>query len=105
VTEVGPEDFIRAARDGVYVKLRVSPGAKSTQIRGFYGERALRISIAAPPVNGRANAEIEWYLANLLGVRRSEVAVVAGASSRDKLVFVRRVEPDVVRKGLVGLVS
>ena len=88
------------------MKLRVSPGAKSTQIKGFYGERALRISIAAPPVNGRANAEIEWCLANLLGVRRSEeVAVVAGASSWDKLVFVRRVEPDVVRKGLVGLVS
>ena len=39
--------------------LRASPGAKSTGIKGLYGEGAVRISVAAPPVEGRVNAEIE----------------------------------------------
>ncbi|MBD0356024.1 MAG: DUF167 domain-containing protein [Rubrobacter sp.] len=71
------------------MKLRVSPGAKSTGIKGLYGEGAVRISVAAPPVEGRANAEIERYLARLLGLSRSGVRVVKGAQSRDKLVVVR----------------
>ena len=86
------------------MKLRVSPGAKSTEIRGFYGEKALRLSVAAPPVEGKANAEIERYLADLFGVRRSQAAVAKGESSRDKLVFVSGVEPQIVREGLVDLV-
>ncbi|MDQ3737471.1 MAG: DUF167 domain-containing protein [Actinomycetota bacterium] len=47
------------------------------------------MSVAAPPVEGRANAEIERYLARLLGLSRSGVRVVKGAQSRDKLVVVR----------------
>ncbi len=75
------------------MKLRVSPGAKSTAVKGLYGEGAIKLSAAAPPVEGRANAEVERYLARLFGVSRSEVAVVKGASSRDKLVFVSGLGP------------
>ena len=87
-TRAGSEDFVRTTAGGVYVKLRVSPGAKSTGIKGLYGEGAVRISVAAPPVEGRANAEIERYLARLLRLSRSGVRVVKGAQSRDKLVVV-----------------
>ena len=79
------------------MKLRVSPGAKSTAIKGKYGEGAIRLSVAAPPIGGRANAEVERYLARLFGRSPSEVVVVKGASSRDKLVFVRGTEPDNAR--------
>lgn len=95
--EAKRKDFVRRAKDGVYVQLRVSPGAKSTAIKGLYGERALKLSVAAPPTEGRANTEVEHYLARLLMVSCSEVALVKGASSRDKLVFVRGVEPDEIR--------
>ena len=95
-TRAGSEDFVRTAAGGVYVKLRVSPGAKSTGIKGLYGEGAVRISVAAPPVEGRANAEIERYLARLLGLSRSGVRVVKGAQSRDKLVVVRGLGVDEV---------
>lgn len=98
--EAKPKDFLRPAKDGVYVQLRVSPGAKSTAIKGLYGESVVKISIAAPPTEGRANTEVEHYLARLLVVARSEVAIVKGASSRDKLVFVRGVEPDEIRTRL-----
>ena len=99
-TKVGFESFVRFADEGAYVKLRVSPGAKSTGIKGLYGEGAVRLSVAAPPTAGRANAEIERYLARLLGVPRSGVVVVKGAQSRDKLVFLRGLGADDLRARL-----
>ena len=86
------------------MKIRVSPGSKSTALRGSYGKEALRLSVAASPVGGRANAEAECYLATLIGVEKTWVAVVKGASSRDKLLFVEGVKPEEVREGLVALV-
>ena len=71
------------------IKLRVSPGAKCSSIEGAYGEDALRLRVAALPVDGKANAEAERFLARMLGVSRSEVAVVRGASGQDKAVLVR----------------
>ncbi len=97
------EDFVRLAEGGVYVKLRVSPGAKSTAIKGLYGDGAIRLSVAAPPVEGKANAEVERYLAQLLGLSRSEITVAKGASSRNKLVFVSGLGPDEVRTRLSTL--
>lgn len=99
-TRIPTEDFLRPTEGGVYVKLRVSPGAKSTVVKGLYGEGAIRLSIAAPPVEGKANAEVERYLARLFGLSRSEVTVTKGASNRDKLVFVSGLGPDEIRTRL-----
>ena len=96
-TRTGFEDFVRRTKDGVYVKLRVSPGAKSTRIKGLYGEGAVRLSVTAPPTEGRANAEIERCLARLLEGSRSHITVVKGVQSRDKLVFVRGFGADELR--------
>jgi uncharacterized protein (TIGR00251 family) len=98
------EDFVRPAEEGAYVKLRVSPGAKSTAIKGLYGKGALKLSVAAPPVEGKANTAVERCLAASIGVEGWRVTVVKGASSRDKLVLVRGAKPETVREGLVGLV-
>jgi hypothetical protein len=95
--------FVRPAKDGVYVKLRVSPGAKSTGGKGLYREGAVKLSIATPPAEGKVNAEVERYLARLFWVSRSEVAVVKGASSRDKLVFVGGSDQDGLRTRLNAL--
>ncbi len=97
------QDFVCPATRGVYVKIRVSPGAKSTAVKGLYGEGALKLSAAAPPTDGKANAEVERYLADLITVEKSRTAVVKGKSSRDKLVFVRGAEAEAVREGLASL--
>jgi uncharacterized protein (TIGR00251 family) len=102
-TRAGFESFVRSADGGAYLKLRVSPGAKSTGIKGLYGEEAVRLSVAAPPIEGRANVEIERYLARLLGVSRSGVVVAKGVQSRDKLVFVRGLGADKLRDRLNDL--
>lgn len=98
------EDFVRPAKgEGVLVRLRVSPGAKITSIKGLYGETAIRLSVDAPPVDGKANAAAERYLAELFGVPRSGVSVVNGASGRDKTVLVHGAEPEEVRARLDAL--
>jgi uncharacterized protein (TIGR00251 family) len=56
-------------------------------VAGLHGER-LKVRIAAPAVDGRANDALERYLAAALGVPRSAVRVVKGARSRDKGIAV-----------------
>ena len=102
-TRAGSEDFVRPTKDGVYVKLRVSPGAKSTRIKGLYGEGAVRLSVATPPTGGGANGEIERYLARLLEVSRSDITIVKGVQSRGKLVLVRDFGADELRARLDDL--
>jgi uncharacterized protein len=71
----------------VRIRLRVSPGARRTAIAGRYGD-GWKVRVAAPPEGGRANAELLRYLAGLLGLPARRLHVVAGASSRDKLIQV-----------------
>jgi len=85
----GVNSKVIPTKDGVLLNLRVSPGAKRTSIEGLYGENAIRLKVAAPPVDGKANAEAERFLAKLLGVPRSDVTVVRGASNKDKTILVR----------------
>jgi uncharacterized protein (TIGR00251 family) len=81
---------------------RVSPGARRTSIEGAYGEDALRLRVAAPPFEGKANAEAERYVAELLRVASSDVSVVRGASSRNKTILVRGAQVEDVRERLSG---
>ncbi|WP_053058075.1 DUF167 domain-containing protein [Rubrobacter aplysinae] len=82
------------------ISLRVSPGAKKPGIKGFYGERAVKLSVAAPPEGGRANAEAERLLAAAFRVSDSGVEVIRGASSRDKVALVRDVSREQVYEAL-----
>ena len=94
--------FLTPARDGILLNLRVSPGAKRTSIEGPYGGSALKLRVASPPVDGKANAEVESFLAEFLGVRGSNVAVIRGTSSRVKVVLVRGIEAATAREILTG---
>ena len=94
------EGFLTPAREGILLNLRVSPGAKRTAVEGPYGEDALKLRVAPPPVDGKANAEIERFLAQLVGARRSDVALVRGASGRDKVALVKNVGEARVREAL-----
>ena len=86
--------------DGALVTLRVSPNAKTTGLQGPHGDAALRLRVAAPPVDGRANAEVERFVAERTGAALSRVRVVRGLSGRDKTVFVDGVGVERVREVL-----
>lgn len=94
--------FVSKNEAGALLRLRVSPGAKVSAVEGPYGENAVRIKVAAPPVDGRANAELRRYLAGLLGVPRSRVEVVKGVTGRDKTVLLRGMEAEDVAEVLAA---
>jgi uncharacterized protein (TIGR00251 family) len=72
---------------GITVRLRVTPGARRSGVVDVSGDR-LRLRIAAPAVEGKANAELQRFLADLFGVRRSAISVVSGARAREKTVHI-----------------
>jgi uncharacterized protein (TIGR00251 family) len=67
--------------------VHVRPRASRTAISGVRAG-ALDVHLAAPPVDGEANAELVKLLAGALGVRRADVTIVGGASGRSKLIEV-----------------
>lgn len=69
----------------VKLRIRVVPGAKSTGVLGRYGD-AWKVRVTAPPERGRANDAVVALVARCVGVERPAVQVVAGLSSRDKVV-------------------
>ncbi|MBT9497844.1 YggU family protein [Zoogloea oleivorans] len=77
----------RAADGSVILTLHIQPGAKKTEITGLHGE-ALKIRLAAPPVDGKANAALIAFLAKACGVSKSAVELVSGDTCRAKRVRV-----------------
>jgi uncharacterized protein len=69
------------------LRVRVQPRAKRTEIAGER-EGAVVVRVAAPPVEGKANAALCALVAERAGVPKSRVSVVRGAGARDKLVRV-----------------
>jgi uncharacterized protein (TIGR00251 family) len=67
--------------------VHVVPRASATEVVGRHGD-AIRIRLAAPPVDGAANAELVRFLAERLGVPRSAVSIARGMGGRRKTVAV-----------------
>ena len=86
---------------GVRIRVRVQPRASRTEVVGEH-DGALRIRIAAPPVDGEANAELVRFLAKRLGVAKSRVRIVAGETGRMKSVEVAGVAVEAAHAALLG---
>jgi uncharacterized protein len=65
--------------------LHIQPGAKKTEVAGLHGD-ALKIRVAAPPVEGAANEVLLKFVARLFDVPQRQVTLLSGASSRHKIV-------------------
>lgn len=83
------------------IRVRVQPGARKDEIVGLQ-EEVLRVKVAAPPVEGRANTALIAFLAKHLGVRKGDIDIVAGHTSRDKVVEVHGLDDEQVRGRLRG---
>ena len=82
--------------------VRVQPRASRTEIVGTHGD-ALKVRLAAPPVDGAANDALVALLADALAVPRRAVRIVAGASSRPKTVEVDGTTADAVQRLATGV--
>lgn len=81
-------DWLRAAAgEAVLLTVHVQPGSRRSEVAGAYGD-ALRIRIAAPAVDGRANAALLDFIAKRLHLPRSAVAITSGQSARRKTLLI-----------------
>lgn len=78
----------REKEDQITFEVIVQPRAARSQVVGELNG-ALKIKIAAPPVEGQANDECERFLAKLLGVRRADIEILSGTTGRKKTIRVR----------------
>jgi uncharacterized protein (TIGR00251 family) len=76
--------------EGCVLPIRAQPGARKT---GVLGEQAgaLKVAVTAPPEDGRANRALTETLRDLLGLKRSQVELLSGETSREKKFLIRGV--------------
>jgi uncharacterized protein len=79
--------------EGCVLPVRAQPGARKTAVLGEQAG-ALKVAVTAPPEDGRANQALAATLREALGLKRSQVELLSGATSRDKKVLVRGVAKD-----------
>lgn len=84
---------------GVTFPVKVHPRAKKAAITGELGD-ALKVSLTAPPIEGRANDACIEFFSRLLKVPRSSITIASGAGSRNKVIRVTGVTAQYVRDHL-----
>lgn len=94
-------DWLREDGGDVVLTLHIQPGAKKTELAGCHGA-ALKIRLAAPPVDGRANDCLIAFLAARLDVAKRRVELVSGAASRQKRVRISGINAANARACLAG---
>ena len=87
---------------GTVLAVHAQPGAKRNAVLGT--RRALRVAVTAPPEKGKANAAIGAVLAESLGCRSSQIALISGETSRRKRFLVIGVTPDDLRRRLAAAI-
>ena len=88
---------IQESTDGVTFAIKVHPRAKKNAITGELGD-ALKVSLTAPPIDGRANDACIEFFAKLLKVPRSSVTIAFGQIGRNKVIRVAGLSAEELRK-------
>lgn len=78
--------YLQSVDGGIRVRVHVVPRASKTEIIGLQGE-SLKVRLQAPPVDGKANAALCEFFADLAGIPKRQVSVVAGQTSREKTLL------------------
>jgi len=103
VTDSSHTECLRVHADGVLLHVSVMPNAKRTQVDGLH-DGALRVRLAAPPIEGRANEALVAWLAKSLGVPKRDVELLRGEASRRKQLAIA-VSHDVAARWLAEVLA
>lgn len=90
-------EWLRVGDGKITLTLHIQPGAKKTEVAGLYGD-ALKIRLAAPPVDGKANAALIGFVAERLALGKSAVTLKNGQTSRRKVLEVSAAPADAVQR-------
>ena len=91
--------YLRESDQGVVLKVQVQPRASRDEVVGPHGD-GLKIRITAAPVAGAANKHLLKFLAKKLGVSKSQMSIVSGATSRAKSIAIEGITAEEVRQRL-----
>lgn len=80
--------WLTVKNQDVIVDVHAQPGAKRSSSVGEHGDR-LKISVASPPVDGKANSALISFLAKYLDISKSSIQIVSGETSRQKRLLIR----------------
>jgi len=70
------------------IEVKVVPRAKKDQISGIMEDGSLKIRLAAPPVDGKANRALIKLLAGILKIPKKDIAIISGLQSRNKTISI-----------------
>lgn len=79
--------FVTRTAEGWYLSVRVQPGAKKSELAGA-AENMLRVRLAAPAVENKANQALLEFMAVLLGIKKNKIILAGGEKSRQKRLFI-----------------
>jgi uncharacterized protein (TIGR00251 family) len=94
-----PSDLYDVEREAVVLRVHVQPGAGRSAVVGRHGS-SLKVRVAAPPVDGRANVAAAALIAETLGVKEGDVELVSGPRSRLKRFRIAGVDAEDVESRL-----
>ena len=83
------------------ISLRVQPNATRNELVDFTNG-VLKVKVAAPPVKGKANAELIVFLSEILGISKSSLSIVTGHTSRNKIIAIAGLSQDEIIKRLTS---
>jgi len=78
-------DCFKIRGNDIIVKVRIVPGSSKNKIVGVYND-ALKITVTAPPVEGKANKKCIIYLAKYFDIAKSKIEIISGQTSKNKLI-------------------
>ncbi len=91
--------MLKPYQNGLLLKVYLKPRAKKDEILGLHDE-ALKISLKAPPVDGKANEALLKFLARRLDLPRRNLKIVSGFTARRKSIYIVGLTADEIRKRL-----
>ena len=84
-------------KDGIFFKVRVQPKSSKNEVCGLY-EDALKIKLTAPPIEGKANKALLNFIADCLGIKKSQLEIISGHTGRLKTIKVIGNKENLIKK-------
>jgi uncharacterized protein len=93
--------YFNNGKSGSAITVRISPHSKRNEISGILSDGTIKIRLAAPAEEGKANAALIKYLAQLFKIPVSNIEIVGGRNSRTKLVTITDLDSDSVQERII----
>jgi uncharacterized protein len=93
---------LHSGKKGSALAVRVTPRASRNEIVEMLDDGTIKVRLAAPPVDNEANKALIEFLADILGVPKSRLDIVAGVTGRDKLIAVLDMDAETAHQRIVA---